>query len=334
MNSCERCLKCFRDNFDLSRHQSRIRQCKIKIVEKDIPQIAEKDTLEGKKDTLEGKKDTLEGKKDTLEGKKDTCKYCLNEYSSKKYKNTHENICKQKDDPIRQLEIEQDICPVLPASKTCCRYCDKELSRVSYLNKHTLICKERSEYLSLLEKQKKSNTFINIGTQNNNNITNNKLILNFGKENLNHVQIENVINLLRGIRKEFGNNQVYLMAGDLITSFDNYIREEPENNNLLIPDAKCLYAETRIENGWEKKSIDYSLNKAFKSSANELYTRKKEINDTNDKVFKSDTNKEIFLEVKQFADKGFSHYPTSEELRKVKTNFKLSKLKNKVILDF
>ena len=334
MNSCERCLKCFRDNFDLSRHQSRIRQCKIKIVEKDVPQIAEKSTSLTEKSTPLTEKDTPLTEKDTFENKKNTCKYCLNVFTRSNNKIIHENACKQKDDPIRQLEIEQDICPILPDSKTECRYCNKNLCRTALLNKHTLICKERSEYLSLLEKQKKSNTFINIGTQNNNNITNNKLILNFGKENLNHVQIENVINLLRGIRKEFGNNQVYLMAGDLITSFDNYIREEPENNNLLIPDAKCLYAETRIENGWEKKSIDYSLNKAFKSSANELYTRKKEINDTNDKVFKSDTNKEIFLEVKQFADKGFSHYPTSEELRKVKTNFKLSKLKNKVILDF
>ena len=119
------------------------------------------------------------------------------------------------------------------------------------------------------------------------------------------------------------------MAGNLITSFDNYIRETPENSNLRIPDSKCLYAEVKIENGWEKTSVDRSLNKAFKSSASELYNKKEEIDTANERVFQSSANNDIFSEVKQFAKKGFEHSYRGEELRKVQTSFKVSKLKNK-----
>jgi hypothetical protein len=142
MVSCEKCSKHFRDNYDLSRHMSRIIPCKVKT-------IKNSNLTENKTDCIKGKTDCLGD---------NFCKYCLNEFSSKKYKNIHETSCKQKDDPIRLLEIEQDINPVLPDSKTCCRYCDKKLSRTALLNKHTLICKERIEYHALLEKQKNQNT--------------------------------------------------------------------------------------------------------------------------------------------------------------------------------
>jgi len=256
----------------------------------------------------------------------------------------HQLICKQKNDPIRLMEIENNIESVLPDIKTECRFCNKNFCRTALLNKHFLDCTSKEEYhkmliikdtkrLEIVQQSIINNNIIN------NNITNvhngdNKLILNFGQENLNHIQMENIIQLLREVRKEFGDNKVYLMAGDLITSFDNYIREIPENNNLLIPDSKCLYAETRIENGWEKQAIDQCLNKAFKSSAKELYKRKEEINETNKLVFESATNDNIFKEVGYFAKSGFDNRPDGNELRQIKSKFKVSKLKNKVILDF
>ena len=145
---CLQCGKLFYHQRDVIRHLGNKKPCKK----------TENFILENKKDQLEGKKDQLE------EDKKNTCKYCLNDFSTKKYKNTHEMSCKQKDDSIRQLEIEQEIIPVLSDSKTCCRYCDKELSRVSYLNKHILICNERKEYLKslkLLEKDITPSSFTN-----------------------------------------------------------------------------------------------------------------------------------------------------------------------------
>ena len=318
MKDCKICGKFFRDDYNLNTHMTRIKPCN-----------SLKNTPEGKKDTLEGKKDTLEGKKDTLKNLK-KCKYCLKIFSSKKYNLIHEYKCKYKDDPVRLMEMEKHIIPVLPDSKTECRYCNKNLCRTALLNNHLLICKEREDYFEKLKESTKYNT-INSNTINSNNINSNNqinnILLNFGQENLTHIQTENIIKLLRDIRKEFGNDQVYLMAGNLIDSFDNYIREKPENKNVIIPNSKCLYAEIKKENGWKKVCIDRCLNQAFKSSANELYNKKEEINNQNDKVFKSETNEEIFSEVKHFANKGFNHGTLPEELRKIKSSFKINKLK-------
>jgi len=303
----------------------------------------QKSNLEDQKSNLEDQKSNSEDQKSNLEDQKsnseenNTCKFCLNTFSTKKHKNRHLLTCKFKNDPIRLLEIENDIIAELPESNTECRFCNKIFCRPTVLNKHITNCKEREVYKQILIKEKSQITINNVNTINNtncNNTINNKLILNFGQENLNHLQTENIINLLREIRKEFGNDQVYLMAGNLITNYDNYIREPPENNNLRIPDSKCLYAEVRIPGGWEKTSVDRSLNKAFKSSASSLYNKKDEIDTANERVFQSAANNDIFSEVKQFAKKGFEHSYSGEELRKVQTSFKVSKLKNKVELDF
>ena len=120
------------------------------------------------------------------------------------------------------------------------------------------------------------------------------------------------------------------MAGDLITSFDNYIREEPENNNLVIPDSKCLYAEIKTSEGWEKESIDIFLNTSFKDRANKIYNKKEEINIHNERVFKNTNNVGVFSELKQFGNKGFGHSYSGKNLRTVRTNYKLNKLKNKI----
>lgn len=338
MVECINCQKSFRNNYDLLRHQSRSKPCVNENTIKKITPMTRKDPKQSFRDPKQSfgdPKQSFRYPKQSFEGN-NTCRYCLHTFTTKKHKNRHLLTCKYHDDPIRLLEIENDIIPELPESITECRFCNKMYHNTSNLNKHMTNCKEREIYKQILIKEKSqitiNNNNNNCNNVNCNNTINNKLILNFGQENLNHLQTENIINLLREIRKEFGNDQVYLMAGNLITSFDNYIRETPENNNLMIPDSKCLYAEVKIENGWEKVSIDRSLNKAFKSSASELYNKKEEINETNERVFKS-INTKIFSEVKQFANKGFIH-GCGEELRQVKTDFKLSKLKNKVILDF
>jgi hypothetical protein len=348
MPKCKNCNTFFRDNYDLLRHESRVKPCVKNILILDKAENPN-NTLENPNNTLENPNNTLENPNNTLENPNNTfntslntCKHCLNCFSTQSNKCKHEKICKLKDDPIRVLETENGIIPELPENNTECRFCNKTFCRKGVLNKHIPNCKEREVYHQILVKEKQqyitNNNNNNVTTINNNknshntncnNTTNNNLILNFGQENLNHLQTENIIKLLRDIRKEFGNDQIYLMAGNLISSFDNYIRENPENKNLIIPDSKCLYAETKIEGGWEKMSIDRSLNKAFKNSAKELYTRKEEIDSSNDRVFNSNRNKEIFTEVKHFSNKGFNHYHSQEDLRQIKTEFKISKLKNK-----
>ena len=311
MFECKKCNKMFRDNYNLSKHMIRIKPCTIELLDEFINNnnFVIENTTKVIENTTKCIENTTKGIENTTENNKNTtCKYCLNKYT-KNYKKLHEKTCKLKNDPIRILEIENGIKFDLPESNNTCRFCNVLFCRKDVLNKHFVICKERENYKQKIKSVK---------------------VFNFGQENLNHIQTENIIELLRGIRKDYHNNQIYLMAGNLINLFDNYIRENSENNNLLIPDSKCIYAEIKITDGWEKVSVEKSLNKAFKKSANELYKKKEEIDTQNERVFKSNINKQIFSEVKHFGINGLNNCEYANELRKIKTNFKISKLKNKI----
>ena len=335
MSECEKCGKILRDRYNLLRHQSRSRPCTdicSEIGDDREGLVNPKSSLVNPKSSLVNPKSSLVNPKSSLVNSKSSCKYCMNNFYNKGNMKKHLLICKYRNDPIRLLEIENDIEPILPESKTCCRFCEKDLSRISYLNKHLLVCKEREIYHDLI-KNKNTITVNNINTINNinniNTINNINNINILGQESTEHIQIEDVVNLLRNVIKEFGNNQISLTAGNLINSFDNYIRENPENQNIVIPHHKSIFGNIKTETGWKKMSVDRCLNRAFKSSANELYNRKEEIDNHNKQVFKSLTNKQIFSEVKQFGVNGLSG--NSDEIRQIKTSFKIDKLKESEI---
>ena len=90
----------------------------------------------------------------------------------------------------------------------------------------------------------------------------------------------------------------------MVISYDDLMREIPENQNIIIPSSKSIYTEVKTENGWEKKETDEALNRSFKNSAKKLYDTKETIESVNNKVFESESNKKIFNEVKQFAKSG------------------------------
>jgi hypothetical protein len=368
MASCKICNRVFRDDYNLHRHMSRLVPCVLgkypSIYKKNI-NIAPNTSEEGQKTPEPCQKTPGECQKTPGECQNtpgecqntpgecqktpepcqktppNKCEFCLICYSSKRNLKRHQDICKYRYDPIRLLEIENDI-KVETFPKTECRFCNKDFINVNKLNNHFKICKEREDYHQKLIKNKTTTIGVqnNIQTQNNNNNTNNGVINNyninvFGQESLEHIQVEKTIDLLRKIRLDYDTNDVYLSAGELIISFDNYIREIPENNNIVVPDSKCLYANVKTEDGWEKFSVDNMLNKGFKNTAKSLYKNKETIDNHNKKVFESNTNKEIFTEIKQFADRGFSHSKYGDtKARQVKSSYKISKLKNKKVLDF
>jgi hypothetical protein len=344
MSECQNCGKIFRDNYNLHTHLVRLKPCKPKIQEKnnDIQKLGEKITSLGEKITPLGEKITPLGEKITPLEEKITplnkCDFCLNTYHCKNYKNKHQAICKHRDDPLRLLEIQMDICPDAPPTKTECRFCNHNFFNVNKLNCHFKICKDRKEYHEkLINKQKKeqqltinNNGTINNGTINNtNNGTVNYSINVFGQESTDHVKAENLIQMLRDLSLEYNNKQVYLSAGEFINLVNRYIREVPENDNFNIPDPKGLYAEIKTNKGIEKVSIDRYLEKSFKSSAKTILDKKDSINEQNDRVFKSETNKEIFLEVKGFAKDGFRHTPSNciGTPRQVRSGYKIGMLK-------
>jgi hypothetical protein len=358
MFNCKKCGIFFRDVYNLNRHQSRIRPCVKEIINNKIEGMSknvildENNTSENPNNTSENPNNTSENPNNTSENpnntsavqnntlsksstENNTCKYCLHNFTTISNKNKHLLICKYLDDPIRNLEIENDIIPELPGSKTECRFCNKIFCRIDVLNKHITNCKEREVYKQILIKEKEQKVTNNITINNNcNNVTNNNLILNFGQTN-DTTKIEEIVEALRIIKKEYKNDQdqIYLMAGDFITRYEKMLMRTPENDNLRIHDSKSMYAEVRITGGWEKEPLGV-LNDSFKDRASKLYNKKEEINNHNERVLKNKTVDGMFTEFGNFSNRGFRHSYNATDNRIVRTNFKVSKLKNKVECDF
>ena len=49
------------------------------------------------------------------------------------------------------------------------------------------------------------------------------------------------------------------MAGDLLLSFDDYICENPQNKNVVIPNIKPGYGEVKTDSGWKKMTVTKCL---------------------------------------------------------------------------
>ena len=159
---------------------SRKFQCKEKI-ETEIQQNVLKSTSEGLKSTLEALKSTSGGsEKHLVDLKSNRCEYCLEQFANRKTLTRHYNNCKAQEDPVRQLEIQHGVVPVLPDNPLECTF-NKTLSRKTILQKHFSTCKKKREYHQTLKKPKQTDASGN--TYNINNGTINNIFINGQEEN-------------------------------------------------------------------------------------------------------------------------------------------------------
>ena len=332
MVECKNCGACFRDSYDLNKHMSKLKPCLEKKVEENSGTAQKRSSTAPKQSSTAPKQSSTAPKQSSEAPKQSSlnCMFCLNHFSTNYNLKRHNLTCKLKEDPVRLLEIENEIEPVLPECKLECRFCNLFYQNISNLNKHIKVCKERENYHKFLLTKQKTTVNNNI-VINNNNIINNNIVINLvGQESIEHIDPERIINLLRDIDQNYEPSQVFLKAGKLITSFDELICEKEENKNLIIPYSKCLYSEVKTPTGWKKSEVDDSLNRSFKNSAKKLYDTKESIENHNDKVFKYEKNNHIFKEVKGFANKGFNYNSLTshpDDLRKIRSGYKISKLK-------
>lgn len=344
MYRCEKCNYVARDKFNLEHHLSRKNPCDQVKKSKKSPcaeKIGNDPPFSGKIEPLffqAGKIEPLffsESKKDTpqAENNDKRCNFCLCSFSSAKYKNKHETICKLREDPVRLLELDLCITAQAHECKTGCRFCNKILSSVAKLNYHYISCQKRIDYLENLRKTAKGKESVIINNYTTNNTVNNNIIINIiGEENLDHITPKRIIDMLRNIDNQHEHQQYYLKAGILINQFGELVCENPTNRNLIVPYANSFYAEVKTANGWKKTEINDSLNQSFKNSAKQLYATKDSIDEFNSRVFDFDRNIEVFSEVRQFASKGFNHQPEGknmdDERQKIRSGCKIAKLKD------
>ncbi len=267
------------------------------------------------------------------------CEFCLNIFFSKYTKNKHQLNCKDRNDPIRNLEIEKGIKPPIAICKTECRFCNHDFFNTSSLHRHFNVCKKRENYFNQLKEiQPQQNIQTQINNINNFNapVSNNITINLIGNESTSHIDIQKIINNLRMLNGNYGDKHIYLQAGEMVVNFDEILREVPENQNMYLPNERSIYTEEKIETGWEKKEREQSLNKYFKNSAKLLYDSKESIDTINKKVFKQKSNIKVFDEVKQFSEKGFEHenavsgefYQGEQKL--IRSKYKIGRLKNRI----
>ena len=266
MNECNRCGKCFRDQYNLSRHKSRTKPCK------------EKDEVSNcssnKQITTDGKQNPTITEQNPVTPKQMNvlevhCEYCFSHFFNKQSLTRHYNACKAQEDPVRQLEIELEIELEVPECKTECRFCNKVLSRTDILNKHLITCKKKEDYHKKLLKQKEK------GKQNEkpqiNNVTininnNQQYILNYNQEHLS----ENVctFNEIKDIFQEAdkNNERTIMKSTESVVLYAGLMQREPQNRNVIIH-PKSSIATVCNDNLWKPEPRTTVLENVFKKNA-------------------------------------------------------------------
>lgn len=154
----------------------------------------------------------------------------------------HKKVCKLKDDAIRHMEMTTNVDFTPPPPNTC-RFCKTSFTQSTSLSRHLQKCKEKEIYKEQLEVRYQhvvnnttNNTTNNIDNRHHiDNSTTNITINAIGKESLDHISVQKVIEMIsrnkRRIKDE--HKTVYLVSGDMVVDFHKMIREAPENLTWL-----------------------------------------------------------------------------------------------------
>ena len=261
MVNCANCEKWFRDRYALTAHMSRNKPC--------VPARSTPPEKRERESELPLKKDTLPLKKDTFD-----CVYCMSLFKSKWYKNNHEKVCKKKDDPVRLMEIENNIEIDIPENKLECRFCNCVFSRTATLNKHILICEERKEYHKNLKEYIKP-TIVQQTINNNNNITING---NVNIINSIDLDIEEYLYFMKAAAEEYNRSDIPKIAGESLCLINKELsKRNPEYQIITFPYLNSMYANEKTESGIEMISVEKGFNRILKSTSKNILSHGKEI---------------------------------------------------------
>ena len=265
------------------------------------------------------------------------CIYCMKKFFRKQECKKHLASCKMKDDPIRQLEMKAKVEFEPPPPNTC-RFCKIQYSNSSHLSRHLRTCKEieiYKEQLQLKVQHITNNTTNNTNcTLNNdysttNNIQNNITINAIGSETINHIALEKVTQMLIKQGKEFVEESVYLISGNVVIEYQKMLREIPENRNLIIPSWRSPRAliKTPGSNEFIKMEIGEALDTSFRNTAKMLLEKIDEIKEVRG-GFSNEQTHEMHNLVKFLGSHGikFAPFGQTHNRNEVKRRFKAANM--------
>lgn len=286
MHTCDVCEKRFRDKYNLNIHKARKIPCE-RVLNKQPGEMAGESIICMKIENT----GSLNSIKESVKSINKMCEYCLHSFS-KLYNKTSHN-CKLKEDPVRKLEIELKITPVIPECKTECRFCKKVLSRADALNKHMSSCQKRKEYHQNLLYKKEVNE--QNGNELKEQLESLKKELILQKEEIKKlkqqptVNVDTLIvinnfndkpyeksidkpiieNMLTQAAKTF-KDEPMMAAGDSIARYIEYMYTFPEYRNVYIR-PKSSTADIYQDNKWKEALKGPVINILFRKMGLSLY---------------------------------------------------------------
>jgi hypothetical protein len=323
MVECKNCGICFRDSFNLSKHMLRKIPCSKNF--KNLQnKNSQKDTLNSQKDTFSPQKDTLDSQKDTLSN----CKFCLKHFSNTYNLKRHQIICKDREDPVRLLEIEKCVKPRTSICKTECRFCNKDFSRTSILNKHYSFCKDREDYhKNLLSIEKQATTINNYYGTVNNNVNN--LICNVGEENIEHITNREFLSLVNKFTKKIKNinnvKELKSIQSKLIIDFGKLINKHPENKNSWLTNVKSDFGVVKRNNEEQLLRFPDFVEQILINTTKKLSDRHDTFSENHDL---DDESNELLNETYEFQN-GAEHYQdlSKKHLKELNDSIRISYVK-------
>jgi len=240
------------------------------------------DTSDIPNDTLDIPNDTSDIPNDTKNDPKTRCEYCKKVFSTQSNKIKHMKVCKMKSDEIWALENE---CKIEHKHQECnlqCKYCKNVYSRTSSLTRHIQTCKTKEDYIMVLTDRMEYAAKPNVSTINNNTtnniqnantINNNTININvLGKESLEHITLERIESLMKGLLTKHKDENVYLTTGEAVIAYHKVLHEDENNRNIIIPHERRQIAYVKREEGgkFEKEEINNALEDSFCNSSQKL----------------------------------------------------------------
>jgi len=284
-----------------------------------------------------GEPKTTSGDTETKNVKSPKCEYCLRMFVNGSSLKRHLTRCKLKDCEIRKKEIKvnkldtEEKIEFVPPPPNTCRFCKTCFTHACNLTRHLKTCKEKEIYKEQLD-VKYEKLIQNIETQNNThndnstNITNNVTINALGKETLEHINMQKVIEMISKHKAEgqTDHKTVFVIAGNMVSDYQKMIREVPENRNLMVGHERRQTAKIKRDEKFEVEEMNEALQEAFKNTSGHFYDKMSEIEENQTRPFKRDT-KEIHKKVNDLKNHGFAVGRWKDE-DKVRRRFKVANM--------
>ena len=283
MFCCNKCDKSFKTNWQLQRHYSKKRPCQQ--VPQNSYQNPQNEYFVPQNEYFVPQNEYQIPQNEYL-----NCKFCNKEFSRNDNLKRHEDQCKDKDDHVRNMELQLNIKFPHNIPKNTCRFCSHISKSLCNLPKHIRNCKAKEEYKRKLEEQikfqGKGNTNISNTVNNNTNNTNNTLNYNdnstnfhincLGNENIDYITTK----ILKQLWKEVKSDEEGFVKTIKIIHGN---KDHPENHNIIYTNLKSNSALVKHKDTFEYKNINDVL-KDVSSNTLDLIVFHGEFDDLNRKI--------------------------------------------------